>query len=120
MTIREQAKNFLDRVADVDNRVKVSMSTPANEQFVLDELVKIYDSISSTHDHLLTDIENRIIRYHATNSSEVAFTDFIQLLQWYEMSLTNNPSDYFDPNGQHYSIRMSEVINMFLIAKLQC
>lgn len=114
----EVAEQLLDRVSDVDIRVKNSMNK-ATRDYVIKELSSRFDKIIKEFPHLVDDVQSRIVKYQSHKNQEVEVTDFIHLVEWYSMCLTDTEKDksYWSTDGKYYSLRMDEVITMFLMAR---
>lgn len=113
------ANNLLDKVCSIDNALKGVMNE-ATRSHVTNDLSQRFDSITKDFPHLVEDIQNRIVKYHSVKGVHGKITDFIQLVDWYSMSLADKPIEYWDTRGKYYSLRMDEVINMFLMARFNC
>jgi hypothetical protein len=114
------ANNLLDKICSIDNKLKGVMTDDATKSHVLNDLSQRFDSITKEFPHLVEDIQNRIVKYHSAEGDHKKITDFVQLVDWYGMSLASKPVEYWDTNGKYFGLRMSEVINMFLIARFNC
>lgn len=111
------AENLIRKICDVDNRLNTLLDTETKEQ-VMNQLRQHFDTIVRDYPHLLNDIQQRIVTYHANRKSNNGLiTDFIQLVEWYKLSLPDHPADYWNTTGDYYNLRMNEVITMFLIAR---
>ena len=111
------AEDFLSEICNIDNELKNAMTDEATKNHVVGVLSQSFEKVLSNFPHLVEDIQKRIVRYHSIKGEDGKITDFIQLVDWYGMYLTDKPAEYFDVNGKYYGLRMSEVIDMFLIAR---
>jgi hypothetical protein len=114
------AEDFLNKVCNIDNKLKNAMTDEATKDHVVGLLSQGFEKIHSGFPHLVEDIQRRIVKYHSVKGEDGKITDFIQLVDWYGMYLADKPTEYFDANGKYYGLRMSEVIDMFLIARFNC
>lgn len=114
------AKQFLDRIREASILVKIAIINKDTEDYVIEELAKRFDKIITNYPQYLEEVQTRIVGYYEKSGKEAGVTDFIRLVEWYGMYFEKEPKEYFDPNGKYYSLRMSEVISMYLIAKHQC
>lgn len=119
MTNKTEAEKLLTSVCAVDTKLDKAMDEET-KTVVLQELTSRFEPLVEKVPHLLPDIRQRIINYHSLNHETSDITDFIHLVEWYAHYLTDNqkPTDYWSPEGQYYNLRMNEVINLFLISKV--
>lgn len=117
MNSETAAKQLLDKVCSIDNKLKEVMTDEATKNHVMNDLTQRFDDIVIHFPHLVEDVQNRIVKYHSIGGDHRKITDFVQLVDWYGMCLTNKPVDYWDTKGKYYGLRMSEVIDMFLMSR---
>lgn len=112
-----QAEKLLSKVCEVDNRIKNSMDEET-KAVVIKELASRFSNIIEKHPDLLDEIQERISKHQAQEQAGV--TDFIHLVEWYDMCLsdTNKDVDYWNRDGKYFALRMNEVINLYLLYKL--
>ena len=115
----EVTKKYIERIKGASPKVAIAMINKVTEEFVISELVKRFDRLITNHPDYLEEVQDRIVGYYKKSREEAGLTDFISLVEWYSMYFEREPKEYFDPNGKYYSLRMSEVISMYLIAKHQ-
>lgn len=113
------ARQLLDKICDIDPNMKNAMTDKPTETHVMNLLTNGFAKITKNFPHLVEDIQRRVVEYHTNRGTTGGIADFIQIVEWYGMSLEDKPVEYFDPNEKYYGLRMSEVIDMFLIAKHQ-
>lgn len=117
MDNREVAGRFLDKICAVDSTLKHALEDGDAKSHVINTLSNGFEKIVNVYPHLLGDIQRRIVKYHIAEGKNGKITDFIELVDWYSMVLDDEPKEYWDQDGRYYSLRMSEVITMFLIAR---
>lgn len=112
-----EAEKLLSSVCEVDSRVNLVMDEET-KAVIIKELADRFNTIIEVFPNLVTDIQERITKYQANENTEV--TDFIHLVEWYGMFLSDSEKevDYWSPTGKYYNLRMNEVINLFLIYKV--
>lgn len=120
MNIVIAAEQLLDKICEIDITIKNTMEDKGIKSHVVTEMSKSFENIVNNYPHLVEDIQHRIVKYHTNKGLDGKITDFVHLVDWYSMSLMNNPAEYWDVNGKYYSLRMCEVINMFLMARFNC
>ena len=78
-----------------------------------------FSYLVSHNEKLAKDVVGAISRYQITvnSSDEMRPLDFVQLPSWYMWTMQKESSDYFDPNGEYYQLRINDVINCYLIAQ---
>lgn len=117
MTSNIAAKQLLDAICNTDKIVERAMRDEDTMDHVLNELSVRFENIVNGFPHLVEDIQKRIVKYHCNKGEDGKITDFISLVEWYSMSLSEHSTEWWDVDGKYYGIRMDEVINMFLIAR---
>lgn len=112
-----EAEKLLLNVCEVDSRINLVMDKETKE-VVIKELESRFSNIIEKFPNLVNDIQERITKYQSLENTDV--TDFIHLVDWYDMYLSDSKKDidYWNPKGKYFNLRMNEVINLFLLYKL--
>lgn len=120
MESREVANKLINKICEKDSMVKKTFQNNELREHVLNDIDKGFKYIVFTYPELVEDIIERIVKYHTDEkiADERKITDFVQLPQWYSWSLEEHDKKWWNPQGRYYGLRMCEVINMFLIARL--
>lgn len=113
------SEQLLSQIEDIDKSLKVALENESTRNVVMSKLSSGFEGIVAHYPHLVDDIQRRIVNYHKNKGSDGKITDFISLVEWYSMSLLDKEKspDWWENSGKYYNLRMSEVINMFLMAR---
>jgi len=117
--VTDEVKDFLKELCKVDTRIKMVIRNGEFHQMICERLETHLNSISKEHKDLIPKIKKHILKYQGLESNEVRATDFLGILEWFDMSVNYKEpfKDYWNPKGKYIDIRLSEVINFYLMGK---
>ena len=119
LDIDEEMIKFLEELCEVDFRIKIAMRDDKACSVVKRRIAKSLNSIRKEHKELLPKIKKQVLRYQGLDSNEVKVSDFLSIMEWFDLSVNDKKSkeDYWDPEGKYIDLRLSEVINFFLMGR---
>lgn len=117
-TSLDLSEKLLTEICKIDiNLYEVTKEEPIKYS-IINNLNERFKVIAESYGFLADDLINRVVNYHK-NTTDKDITDFIHLIEWFSMYLPEKSLDYWDVDGEYYSLRMSEIISFYLIAKHQ-
>ena len=120
MTGLEAANKLLNEICGVspENLVK-EFNSDYIRGFVNTKLTTTFEEIIGLYPEFVEEVISYIVRYHKTvGISEMCYcVDCMFIPEWYLYSLREHGKDWFNKDGRYYRLRMSDVINMYLMAK---
>lgn len=117
-TSLDLSEKLLTEICKIDiNLYEVTKEEPIKYS-IINNLNERFKVIAESYGFLADDLINRVVNYHK-NTTDKDITDFIHLIEWFSMYLPEKSLDYWDVDGKYYSLRMSEIISFYLIAKHQ-
>ena len=119
LDIDEEIIKFLEELCRVDFRIKIAMRNDKMCSVIKRRIGKSVNSIRKEHKELLPKIKKHVLRYQGMDSNEVKVSDFLGIMEWFDMSVNDKESkeDYWNPKGQYIDLRLNEVINFYLMAR---
>lgn len=119
LDIDEEIIKFLEELCEVDFRIKIAMRDNKACSVIKRRIEKSVNSIRKEHKELLPKIKKQVLRYQGMDSNEVKVSDFLSIMEWFDMNINDKKSeeDYWNPQGKYIDIRLSEVINFYLMGR---
>lgn len=118
MTIREESEKFLEDICKVDIRLSLVPRDSSLKEVILKDVSEQLEAIRNMTPDIVEDIKRRIINYQGLRDPEVKVSDFVGILIYFKLSISDTKDkSYWSQKGEHYNLRMNEVINMFLMSK---
>lgn len=120
MTGVEAANKLLNEVCSVSPRSLVEeFGSGYIKEFVNTRLATAFEEIIELYPEFAEEVISHTVRYHKNvGITELCYcVDCMFIPEWYLYSLRDHGKDYFNKNDKYYNLRMSEVINMYLIGK---
>ena len=111
------ANQFIERISNVSVGVKNAVTHEATKAHIISILAPSLGLLVENFPNHAEDVQNRIVKFYTIAKDEAGLVDFIRLVEWYNMSLKDKPIEWFDPKGKYYGLRMSEIIDIYLMAK---
>lgn len=117
--VTEEVKDFLKELCRVDTRIKMVIRKDKFHKMISERLETHLNSISKEHKDLIPKIKKQVLRYQGLESNEVRVSDFLGIMEWFDMSVNDKKSkeDYWNPKGKYIDLRLSEVINFYLMGR---
>jgi len=117
--VTDEVKDFIGKLCEVDFRIKIAIRNDEIHKTIYERLETHLNSISKEHKDLIPKIKKQVLRYQGLESNEVKVSDFLGIMEWFDMSVNDKKSkeDYWNPKGQYIDLRLNEVINFYLMAR---